>query len=164
MSLGSIATWLYTVYSTPSLARLSLTCCIGNRLSTVGSVTTTTFFDFRFFRSLPTSCVTPGPKRIDDAAISKAYSLDRGPSAGVAYRRFASALLWMKLAGDLLLLWWWLGFEWHGQLGGWVNWMVRRRFDARWAACEGLADDCTYAMGGKEQNVHWGAPLREEAW
>lgn len=27
--------------------------------------------------------------------------------------------------------WWWPGFEWQGQDGGWVNWTVRRRLRAR---------------------------------
>jgi hypothetical protein len=29
---------------------------------------------------------------------------------------------------------WKLGFEWHGQLGGWSNWTARRRFVALLAA------------------------------
>jgi len=50
------------------------TTLIASNPSTVSSVTTQTFFAPRFFKSIPTSCVTPGPKRIDEAAISKAYS------------------------------------------------------------------------------------------
>ena len=106
---------------------------MGNSCPTVWSVTTQTFFDFRFFRSFPTSCVTPGPKRIDDAAISKAYSLESGPSACAAYRLLASALCCRTLVAGFLW-WWWAGLEWQGQLGGWVNWMARRRLDALAAA------------------------------
>lgn len=67
----------------PSRARLSRTCCMANRPSTTLSVTTQTLLAPRFLRSMPTSCVAPGPNRIDDAAISNAYSFC-GDSSGVA--------------------------------------------------------------------------------
>ena len=71
----------------PSASRASRTCRMASSLSTVASVTTATRFAPRFLRSMPTSRVTPGPNRIDDAAISKAYSFCWAGSRGVAYPR-----------------------------------------------------------------------------
>jgi len=50
----------------------STTVCIGGRRRTTGSVTTSTWVTPISARSMPTSRVTPLPKRIDDTAISKA--------------------------------------------------------------------------------------------
>ena len=84
LSLGSIRVLLYTVKLMPSRVRASRTCLMASNLSTVSSVTTQTRLASIFFRSMPTSWVTPGPKRIDEAAISKAYSLSCDASCGVA--------------------------------------------------------------------------------
>ena len=44
------------------------------------SVMTQTFLTPRFSRSIPTSCVTPSPKRMFELAISNAYSLSAPPT------------------------------------------------------------------------------------
>src|SRR5690349_8191711 len=130
-------TLLYTLYSTPSASSASRTCRMASSLSTVASVTTATRLAPRFFRSMPTSLVTPGPKRIDDAAISNAYSFCCETSRGVANPRRAtldavrSAKREMVAEVDGWAWWWWLGLEWQGQFGGWLYWTVRRRLTAR---------------------------------
>ena len=94
---------------------------MASSFNTVESVTTKTFFAPKCLKSIPTSFVQPGPKRMDDAAISKAYSFCWLKSTGVASDRTRPAYgLW---------LWWWPGFEWHGH-ALWVELMVRRRLKA----------------------------------
>lgn len=74
LSLGSTLTWSYTSKCTPSLVSPSITCFMASSLRTFWSVTTMTRFEPMFLKSMPTSFVHPGPKRMLDAAISKAYS------------------------------------------------------------------------------------------
>ena len=127
LSFGSTFVPSYTVNSTPSLVKPSTTWCIASSFATVLSVTTHTLFDPMFLKSIPTSFVHPGPNRILEAAISKAYSLFLEESTGVARDRLA----WLRIEG---VGWWWPGLAWQGQLGGCVYWTVRRRFKARLAA------------------------------
>lgn len=94
---------------------------MASSLSTVESVTTQTFRAPKFFRSWPTSCVTPGPKRMDEAAISKAYS-GRSPPAPAArpWRRLPDSATRGMRPGD-----------------AWVYWTAWSRPAARWAAWPG---------------------------
>ncbi len=56
----------------------------GDSVAKCASVTNMTFLTPRFAKSKPTSAVLPGPKRIVEVAISKAYSL---LSAAVAVKQ-----------------------------------------------------------------------------
>lgn len=84
VSFGSTLVPSKTSNSTPSLPKPSLTCLMASNSLTTLSVTTSTLLLPKFLKSIPTSLVTPGPKRIDEAAISNAYSFSRVGSIGVA--------------------------------------------------------------------------------
>lgn len=88
LSFGSTLVRSNTTNSIPSLVKLSVTCAIASSFETLASVTTQTFFVPMFIKSMPTSLVQPGPNRMLDADISKAYSFCLDKSAGVARDRF----------------------------------------------------------------------------
>jgi hypothetical protein len=63
--------------------------------------------------------------------------------------------------------WWWLGLEWQGQFGGWLNCTVRRRLTARTALWFVLVSFCsgvcrsggTYVGQGADRCSHLGCQL-----
>ena len=83
-----------------------------------------------------------------DDAISKAYSFSAAGRVreGVARER----------AVKIGVPWWWAGLEWQGQLGGCVNWTVRRRLSARVAAVGAMRTVGTIAKAdeGVRGQVH----------
>ena len=68
-----------------------MTACTGGRPASTGSVSTRTSRAPRSARSMPTSRVTPTPKRIPEAAISNAAS--RTPSCVIEPSNILSLLL-----------------------------------------------------------------------
>ena len=118
LSLGSTLVFENTVNSTPSRLNPSTTWLIASNLETLPSVTTQTRFAPRFLKSIPTSLVQPGPNRILDAAISKAYSLleeEEELATGVASER-------RPVCPGMSLL------AWQGQFEGTVYWIALSRF------------------------------------
>ena len=99
---------------------------MGSNFPTVLSVRTRTFLIPRFCTSMPTSRVHPSPNRIDDTAISKAYSLL--VSAGVANLRRLSGSVWNR--GFICVC---EVFAWQGHDELWEPTLpIKRR--ARWRA------------------------------
>lgn len=95
LSFGSTIVLSYTENSMFSFVNPSTACFIASSFATLTSVTTHTFFAPRFSKSMPTSLVQPGPKRMLEAAISKAYSFCLELSTGVA----RDLLAWLKREG-----------------------------------------------------------------
>ena len=74
-SLGSTRTRSYSVKGTRLCSRDSSAVCTGGSDLNTGSVSTRACLTPSAARSIPTSRVTPKPKRTVEAAISKALSL-----------------------------------------------------------------------------------------
>ena len=95
LSFGSTIVLSNNVNSISSSFKPSTARFIASSFTTLISVTTHTRLKPRFFKSMPASLVQPGPKRMLEAAISKAYSFCLELSTGVA----RDLLAWLNREG-----------------------------------------------------------------